>query len=148
MSRREVVSLVCDMCGKDAAEVVGVETRRVQIDGIAVEAEICDGDYQPILEAFAVFARAGRELPRKTPTRGAKAYPGTHWKFSDHALMRLAERHLDPLQIVKVCDSPEITRPGNASDLEIRERNGLKAVVAPERLVIITVARKDEEVDR
>lgn len=148
MARNEVVVLSCDVCGKDEGDAVGVETRRVQVEDVAVVAEICDADYAPIVAAFAVFARAGRELPRKTRVKGAKPWPGTHWRFSEHALMRLAERHLDPTEIVKVIDDPNVVRPGNASDLEIRERNGLKAVVAPDRAIVITVARRDEEVDR
>jgi hypothetical protein len=58
--------------------------------------------------------------------------------------MRLAERHLDPVEIVKVIDDPTTIRPGNASDLEIRERGKLKAVVAPDRGIVITVARREE----
>jgi hypothetical protein len=43
-----------------------------------------------------------------------------------------------------VIDDPTTIRPGNASDLEIRERGKLKAVVAPDRGIVITVARREE----
>ena len=148
MAEKRTVVLVCDVCEKDENQVTGIETRRLSINGIVAEAEICDTDWQPIVAAFAVFARAGRQLPQRTRVPKAKAMPGTNWRFADHALVRLGERHIDPIEILKVVDDPSITRPGNASDLEVRERNGLKAVVAPDRGIIITVAKRGEELDR
>lgn len=146
MSKREVIDLVCDVCGKDQNQTV-VATRRVVVDGTAVEAEVCDSDWAEVLAAFAVFAKAGRPLKTKTRTPGAKEYPGTEWRFSSHALIRLGERKIDPLKAVACAERPDLTRPGNAADLEIRQKGRLKVVVAPERAVIITVAHHDEELD-
>jgi hypothetical protein len=142
VTRREILIPVCDVCG---VEGDGVETRRMGVDGVWVEAEVCAADWAEILKGIAAMARVGRELPRRTRIKGtAKPWPGTAWRFTDHALMRLAERHLDPVEIVKVIDDPTTIRPGNASDLEIRERGKLKAVVAPDRAIVITVARREE----
>ena len=76
---------------------------------------------------------------------GGQGRPGTTWRFTSHALIRCGERNLDPLEIVRVLDDPTLTRPGKASDQEIRERNGVKAVCVPERGIVLTVARKGEE---
>lgn len=150
----EVVTNVCDECGQEDGGAGGkVETRRLVVDAVAAsEAELCDTDWAKILEALSVFVRRGRPLPvksvisRKATTAGA--YPGMGgWKFADHALIRMGERHINPLEVLPVIERPEITRPGNAADLEIRQRSGLKAVVCPERGVIVTVAHVDESLD-
>lgn len=145
----EVVILVCDECGEEDGGAGGkVATRRIVVEETAAEAELCEDDWRTILVAVAVFARVGRPLPLKSVTgRRTKAFPGMGgWKFSDHALIRMGERHINPLEVLPVIEDPEVVRPGNAGDLEIRQRSGLKAVVAPERGVIITVAHVDEEV--
>lgn len=142
MTSRKVIELICDVCGR--GEGADVETRRVGVDGVTVEAEVCATDWAGLMESFVVFARHGRKVPTKTKVTGAVPFPGTSWKFSAHALKRLGERKIDPTEIVRVIDNPGLTRPGNATDLEIRESRTLKAVVAPERGIIITVARHDE----
>lgn len=144
MTARKITVLVCDDCGSD--ELGAVETHQVTVDGRAIEAEICQRCWQKLCAAFAAFATHGRALPLRTPAR-AKPFPGTTWKFSSHALVRLGERHIDPMEILPVVEDPTITRPGRASDLEIREKGNLKVVVAPERGVIITVAKRSEDDD-
>jgi hypothetical protein len=143
--RREIPRLECDVCGRDDSDPdVGVETHRVTFDGVTIEGELCKRDLDGLLGSFAVFATHGRKVPTKTRVVGAKAFPGTEWRFSSHALKRLGERKIDPVEIIAVIDNPTITRPGNATDLEIRERGRLKAVVAPERAIVVTVAKTDE----
>lgn len=145
MTTRQLVVLVCDVCERDADQVDGVETIRVEIDGVAVEAELCAEDRGRLLESFAVFAAKGRPVPRRTKLRNVKPWPGTTWRFTSHALIRCGERNLDPLEITSVLDDPALTRPGKASDQEIRERNGIKVVCVPERGIVVTVARKGED---
>jgi len=136
---------VCDVCGKDESEVAGVATRTVSVDGVGVEGEVCDQDFETLARALSPFVTRGRPIPQKTRLRSLKSVPGTSWRFTSHALIRCGERDLDPLQIVQVIDDPTLIRPGKASDQEIRERNGIKAVVVPDRGVIVTVARKGED---
>lgn len=146
MSQREITELVCDACGRSdqGPHAVTVLTRQVAVDGVAVEAELCDDDWAGLMASFAVFATHGRRVPTKTRVVGAKQLPGSEWRWSAHALVRLGERKIDPMQIVKMLEAPEVTRPGNATDLTICEGKGLKAVVAFERGIVITVARHDE----
>lgn len=145
MATVQKVILVCDQCGQDENQVDGIETIRVEIDGHAVEGELCSGDRGRLLEAFAAFATSGRPVPRTTKLRQVKPWPGSTWRFTSHALIRCGERNLDPLEIVAVLDDPAVTRPGKASDQEIRERNGVKVVCVPDRGIVVTVARKGED---
>jgi hypothetical protein len=144
--KREIPYLVCDVCDRSELDdpTLGIETHRITFDGVTIEADVCKTDTDGLLATFAVFAKHGRQVPTKTKIVGAKPFPGTSWRFSSHALIRLGERKIDPTEILPVLDDPTLTRPGNASDLQIRERGRLKAVVAPERGIVITVARSDE----
>jgi len=144
VASKKIVVLECDGCG---SEDVDVQTRQISVDGRAVEAEQCPACWQKICTAFAAFASHGRALPLRTPVKGATPWPGSAWKFSPHALMRLGERKIDPSDIIKTIEQPTITRPGRASDLEIRERGAYKAVVAPARGIVITCARRAEDDD-
>lgn len=145
MVERRTVILVCDMCQRDATEDIEVQTRRVMVDRVGAEAEVCDPCWQGVLAAFAPFATQGRRLPTRTQNlRSAKSVPGSTWKFSSHALIRCGERNLDPAEVIAAIEDPTMTRPGRASDQEIRERGYLKAVVVPDRGIVVTVARKGE----
>lgn len=148
MVSRQILTLVCDECGAEDGGAGGlVKTRRLVIDEMgAAEAELCETDWTKMLEAIAVFARRGRPLPLKSVIpKKSHHYPGMEgWKFADHALIRMGERHINPLEVLPVIKNPDVVRPGNSGDLEIRQRSGLKAVVAPERGVVITVAHTDE----
>lgn len=146
MAEKRTIVLVCDLCEREAGDAVGVETRTIVVDGVGAEAEACDGCWEQLMVSFSVFATRGRRLPPRTPKlRGAKSIPGSPWRFTSHALIRCGERNLDPVEIVEAIDDPTIVRPGRASDQEIRERGTLKAVVVPERGIVVTVARRGED---
>jgi hypothetical protein len=146
MSERREIVLVCDLCERDRTDGVDVETRVVVVNGMGTEAEVCDECWAGVLAAFSVFATKGRTLPTKTPKlRGIKSYPGTTWRFTSHALIRCGERNVDPLEVVKAIEDPTLVRPGRATDQEIRERGYLKAVVVPDRGIVVTVARRGED---
>lgn len=145
MVQRRRVILVCDLCARDAEVTREVHTRRVVVETFGSEAEVCDPCWSGILAAFAPMATAGRPLPMRTPRlRSAKSVPGTTWRFSSHALIRCGERNMDPSEIVQAIEDPTLVRPGRSSDQEIRERGYVKAVVVPERGIVVTVARKGE----
>lgn len=145
MGQRKTVTLVCDMCHEEQTDSLDVQTRQVIVDGVGAEAEVCSPCWSTFLGTFASFSIAGRTLPARTPRlRSAKTIPGTTWRFTSHALIRCGERNLDPAEIVAAIDDPTIIRPGRASDQEIRERGYLKAVVVPDRGIVVTVARKGE----
>lgn len=143
--RREVIVLVCDLCERGEPEVV-VETHRVVVDSIARDAEACVECWQGVVEAFVPFAAAGRQPAKVTKTTKAFDWPGSSWKFSSHAMQRMGERKVSPEEVLRVVGDPEIRLPGKASDQEVWTRNGTKVVVVPERQVVVTVARRDEDV--
>jgi hypothetical protein len=142
---RQVVTLICDLCEYSEGETAGIAARRIVVEGRASEAEVCESCWSTLMAAFAFFATKGRRVPTRTRVKSANGWPGSTWKFTPHALIRCGERDLDPLEIVKAIDDPTVTRPGRSTDLEIRERGYVKAVVAPERGIVITVARKGED---
>lgn len=146
MSERRVVVFVCDLCEQEANDKLEVQTRQVIVSGQGVEAEVCDPCWATFLGTFSTFAVKGRALPARTPgLRSAKSFPGSTWRWTSHALIRCGERGLDPAEVVAAIEDASIVRPGRASDQEIRERGYLKAVVVPDRGVIVTVARKGED---
>lgn len=146
MVEKRTVVLVCDLCGSDADGIREVQTRRINVDGIGAEAEVCAPCWSGLLAAFAPMATAGRALPLRTPgVRTAKHFPGSTWRFSSHALIRCGERNMDPAEIVAAIEDPTLVRPGRSSDQEIRERGYIKAVVVPDRGIVVTVARKGED---
>jgi hypothetical protein len=145
--RREVPYLVCDVCSVDELgdPAAGIKTHRIAFDGVAMEAEVCKRCTDDLLVGFARFATVGRRVPIRTRIADAVPFPGTAWQFSAHALTRLGERHIDPLLAIAAADDPQVTRPGRASDLEVRQRGKVKAVVAPARGVIVTVGGAEDE---
>lgn len=70
------------------------------------------------------------------------------WVFAAHALERLAERQLDAVAVLRAVQDPAVTRPGERPEAEVRERDGVQAVVVPERRLIITVAWTDRARNR
>ena len=146
MAERKTVVLVCDLCQEEASDDLEVQTRQVIVDGVGAEAEVCSPCWSTFLGALGSFSAHGRTLPARTPgLRSAKSFPGTTWRFTAHALIRCGERNLDPVEVVQAIEDPTLTRPGRASDQEIRERGYLKAVVVPDRGIVVTVARKGED---
>lgn len=146
MTQRQVIVLICDLCGHDQDETEGIETRRITVELDTAEAEVCTSCWSTSLAHFAYFATKGRPVPRTTRKSG-KPFPGTTWRFTAHALIRLGERKIDPLEVVPVLDDPTTVLPGRTADSLIHERGTLKAVVVPDRGLVITVARRGEVLD-
>jgi len=145
--RREIPYLVCDVCGADELgdPAAGIATHRIAFDGVGIEGDVCKVCTDDLLVGFAKFAQHGRKVQTRTRVADAVAFPGTAWKFSSHALQRLGERRLDPLLVLAAADEPAVTRPGRNLDLEVSTRGKVKAVVAPDRGIIVTVALTDED---
>lgn len=141
VQRREVV-LVCDLCESEDL----VQTHRIIVDGQARDAEACDPCWSRTLVAFAAWATQGRTPSRKkSVAKDVVAWPDTEWKFTSHAMQRMGERKVKPRDVIRCVDMPDVCRPGKASDQEIWTRGTTKVVVVPERMVILTVAKTDEE---
>lgn len=145
MSTRTVVVLVCDLCGTDDL----VSTHTLTVDGTARVAEVCDADWQRIIEAVAPFAKAGR-APEVTKVSGRKqvvSFPGEPWEFASHCLVRMGERHITPRQAIEAAEAPQVVHPGLEPELEVRIKGNVKAVVNAKRRVIVTVSKRSEEVE-
>lgn len=142
VQRREVV-LVCDFCGTEGKMV---ETHRLAVDGTARDAEACDTCWSSTLASFAQWATAGRAPSvRKAKVADIVAWPGTEWRFTNHAMQRMGERRVKPLDVLKVIAAPEIKRPGEEADVEIWQRGDTKIYVIPDRQIIKTVAKVQSE---
>lgn len=145
MSSRTTVVLVCDLCGSEDL----VSTHRVSLDGVTVEAEVCDQDWQRMAELLAPLGQAGRrpELVKVSQRRNVVSFPGEPWDFTSHSLIRMGERKVSPGEAVAAAEDPTITHPGDDPSLEVRVRGSVKAVVNVKRRLIVTVSRRDEEVE-
>ena len=142
MSKREVVVLVCDLCESDDL----VDTHCVIVDGHAVELEACDPCWADIMEGFAGVARVGRKVKAKRVKKSEVVpFPGESWSFRHHALIRIGERQLNPVDVAKAADDPEVTHAGRAPGTEVHIRKGIKVVVRPEQRLIITAGDRDEQ---
>lgn len=141
MTTRKEVVLVCDQCG---AEGGMVQTYRVTVGGVTVEAENCDDCWASLAAAFGAWARSGRTIPPRRTPRGA-AWPGTPWKFTHHAMERMGQRHINPDRVLGALDDPEVVRPGNGAGEEVRVRGRIKVVCNPERWTVLTVADREQE---
>lgn len=143
MTTRKVVVLVCDLCGGELL----VETHRLSIDAHAVELEACDRCWTGVVTKLGPVAAASRpaivEKSRRV-SRKAVAMPGTSWRFTSHALVRMGERHLDPTEVAQVADNPEIERPGREEGCLVRVAGPIKVVVDLESRAIITASRRAE----
>jgi hypothetical protein len=140
VATKRTIVLTCDQCGSEDL----VQTQRITVNGKTADAEMCDKCWAKLLTAFGGFISAGREVPVGRIPRVVE-FPGVSWKFTHHALERMGQRRLNPAQIVQVIEDPEVVRPGNRANLEIRQAYGIKAVVAPDRHSIVTVAHVDED---
>ena len=138
VQRREVV-LVCDLCGTEGDLV---ETHRIVVDGNTRDAEACDSCWSSTLATFAVFATAGRAPAAKRYKKDELVqWPDTPWRFTNHAMLRMGERKVRPVDVLKVIAAPEVKRPGDTEDTEVWTRDNTKIVVSPARQVIQTVAK-------
>lgn len=145
MAQRRTVVLVCDLCGSEGDMV---ETHRIVIDGTARDAEACESCWSRTIALFATWATAGRAPSlKKSKLTELHSWPDTEWRFTSHAMQRMGERHVKPLDVLKVIAQPEIKRPGDAADEEIWQRGNTKIVVVPARQAIKTVMKHVNESD-
>lgn len=151
MASRTVVTLECDLCHRDETETDGVETHRVTVDGNAVEAEACLECWARAIACLDWFARAGRAPEPKRlriVSRDPVPWPGEAWQFTSHALVRIGERFLNPVDVIRVADHPATTYPGVKEGLLVCVgKGGLKVVVNPSRRTIVTASSREEEVE-
>lgn len=144
MVTKTIITYVCDLCEGDDM----VETHLVNVDGKAVEAEACLTCWQKVLENLAVFSVAGRPItPVKVKKADVVAFPGESWKFTSHALIRLGERHLDPSQAAFAAEKPEVSRPGRDPETFIHTTGPIKVAIKPKKRLILTVARRNEDME-
>lgn len=146
MSTKKTVVLICDLCGGEHL----VETHRLSIDRHAVELEACDDCWTRVVVKLGPVAAASRpasatiaEKSRRA-ARKAVAMPGTSWRFTSHALIRMGERHLTPTEVVQAADNPEVERPGTEPGCLIRVAGPIKVVVDPDNQAIITASRRTD----
>lgn len=146
MATREVVVYVCDRCGSEDM----VDTHTLYVDGNGVEFDLCPDCWQGVVAQFADLHKMGRKPEVKKVTKRGSTFrwPGEEWQFSSHALLRMGERHIRPEDVIEAADNPTTSRPGREPELEVRARHGVKAVVNPARRIVVTVAKRDEEVER
>lgn len=145
MATQQEIVLVCDLCGKDDRQV-DIETHRLKVDGKEVEAEACISCWVKAIKGIAPLAKVGRKPKVATP-RQKKAvvvpWPGSAWQFSDHALIRMGQRRLNPVDVLWVAENPETSYPGlKDENAEVRMGKGLKVVVNPFRLTILTASER------
>jgi hypothetical protein len=145
MAVKEVIVNVCDVCDHAEPDVV-VSAHRVVVDKTGVDIDTCDECWADVTPNLATIQKAGRRITAKVPkvTREVVEWPGSRWRFSAHALQRLGERHIDPLDAANVADDPAQTWPGIKPGLEVRSRGGVKVVVNPKSFTIATVSNRDE----
>lgn len=151
MSRRERVVLVCDVCEKDEDQTEGIATRRVHVDRIDVEAEVCMSCWGGLVKSLLPLSRVGRK-PQQQPQRrrqlvvkgGAMSWPDSDWQLTSHAVMRIGERHLDPARVIEVAEHPDVSRPSrDLHEAYVHESSDIKVVVIPHRKVIVTAAARN-----
>lgn len=160
MASREVVVNVCDLCHKDDGEGdLVVQTHTLVVDGVAVEAEVCVTCWWMAVKYIQPLVEVGRpakgrrkqgvvvqHLPRK---REAVEWPGSAWAFTSHALQRMGERRLKPMDVLAVADKPEIVRPGKQDDhVRVHEGRGLKVIVDTRDMVIVTAAGDEDHQEK
>lgn len=152
MGNRRVLTLICDLCHKEDTEV-DVVTHNVRIDGKEVVVEACTKCWWKAVKGIQPLAEVGRKptkspLPAQRKRRVAKsdAFNGKHWTFAQHALDRMAKRRLQPISVIEAAEDPDTTWPGRDDPtLEVRVRNGVKVVVNPNELTIVTAGAREEE---
>ncbi len=137
------------MCGAED-EGGTVTTHNLAVDGHGVEFEACDKCWdKKILKVVAPLHTAGRKpAPPKRKKIKVTPWPGSPWNFTHHALQRLGERRIAPLDAVAVIEDPATTRPGNKKAGEpngtVYSRDNLQVVADPKSRVIFTVALRDD----
>lgn len=65
MASKTIVTIVCDMCGKEAEHPsVDVKTHSVTLDGRTMEIDLCGKDWEKALRGFARFGEVGRVIKK------------------------------------------------------------------------------------
>lgn len=147
MATREVVTLVCDRCGKSEDEAK-IETHTVYVDGVGMEAEVCNPCWGVALRALYKIEGRAPTVKKVTQRKNIVEWPGEEWRFTNHALVRMGERHVSPADVIEVVENATNTRPAREPGLEVRSRYEVKAVVNVEKRIVLTVAKRDEEEER
>lgn len=144
MATMRVVVLECDIC--KGTDLVG--THMISVDGKTVEAEACEPCWQKVVTCLIPFSKAGRvPQPKKVSAKkDIMPFPGQAWRFTAHALVRLGERHIDPVEAAKAADQPERTEV-RADSAEVRIRKNVKVIVDVRKGLIVTASKRDELVD-
>jgi hypothetical protein len=144
MARREWITLVCDLCGKENDTV---ETHTLDVDGTAREAEACLACWVKVTKLLEKMYRVGRPVSRpkkRALPKIAAAWPGSKWEFTFHALERLGQRRLQPQLVLEAIEKPEVVFPGRDEGVEVRLGAGLKVAVNPEERVVLTASSRVE----
>lgn len=68
MVTRTNIVLICDNCG---VEKDLVDTHYIEVDGVAVETEVCDTCWKKVIDKVEPLVKEGRKL--KVPKRNGKA---------------------------------------------------------------------------
>lgn len=150
MASREVIVLECDLCGRSENNGTIVTTHQLTVDKVHVEFEACDRCWDKrVLHVLAPLSKNGRKpAPPKVPKPKTTPWPGTAWHFTSHALERLGQRRITPLDAIAVVEDPSTTHPGKPTKREpnatVFWRDNLKVVADPARQVVYTVANRDE----
>lgn len=72
----------------------------------------------------------------------------TEWIFTEHAKVRMQERHVSAIQALRAACNPVVQRPGRTDATMVYEGHGVKVVVDPDLKTILTVGRVEREVER
>lgn len=149
------VALHCEWC--DTTDMV--ETYSITVNGQKYEFEACPADYaERIVVPFGVIAKAGRRVTPEVAAQPTGRYtkrtkvspmPGTDWRFTAHALIRMGERRLSPMDVIAVAENPEVTHTSEHDDTLFNYQAGnIRLTVDPGRKAIITAALRDDEVSQ
>lgn len=72
-------------------------------------------------------------------------YTAQMWTFSKHAMQRMHERGIEPVEALSAACLPNVTRHGRTSTTAIHENEHAKVVVNPTTKEILTVGYPQEE---
>lgn len=153
--RQTVIVLVCDRCQTER-QTAKIAPRQVALDSKPVEVDLCARCWDDLREPFAAVLGAARKVeppPARASRKGAKVTTVATseqggWLWTAHALTRLGERQLDAADVIRAAADPQSTRPSERlPEAKVHSRDGVKAVVIPQRRVIITCAREAADLD-
>jgi hypothetical protein len=98
--------------------------------------------------AFAGFANGGREpVKKRIKEADLLQWPDTPWRFTSHAILRMGERKVRPADVLRVLSYQDVRRPGHLDGEEIWTRDDVKVVVNPDRQIVKTVAKLNQDLD-